>query len=1014
MGLTKPRAAQIYDLDYKQAVRVITVTDIATLSGGAPNQVDGVSLSLNDRVLVAGQNTGSQNGLYYVQTVGTGSNGTWARTSDGNETGEIEAGMIVMVTEGVIYADTQWKLTTNDPIVIGVSALTFVINILSTVGGANTQVQFNDGGTLGATAQFTFNKTSNAVVVGGNVTGANILTGGIVSATGNITGNYILGNGSQLTGITTAPAGSDTEVQFNNSGAFGSSSNFTFDGSYNSGAGLLSVGYAVGGVIQSDDITACVSVTAYGPVTASGNLTSYSGLDISGDGTISGNIAGGNITTAGLVTSTGNVVGGNITTAGLVTATGNVVGGNLSTAGLVTATGNVVGGNLSTAGLITATGNVTGANLITTGNVDANNVNTDTVYSSGALNLLATSGDITLSPSGNIVMDSGKYINNVNNPVQAQDAATKQYVDNSVSTGIDIHEPVQLLACTFCVGNNYTQGGSVATVTATVAGNTVVFGSAISPQVNDQLWFTNSFEGILGNVPYFVVSAPNTSSAVLSLAYSGAPVTTITSNTGLSQSVRINSGVGATIVNANANVRLSVDSTLVTTGDRILLTAQTDPAQNGVYEVTDQGAPDSPGPGSQWVLTRATDMDTYIPNSTQGVDSGDYFYVQNGVLNKGESWVMTDPVGPVIIGYTGLTFTQFGASQVYSAGTGLTLNGTTFSINASQTQITSVGTLGSLSVTGNISGGNLLGTSIVGTLTTAAQTNITSVGTLGSLAVTANITGGNLVGTLNGSGANVTSISATNISSGTLAQARLANAAVTLGSTALTLGSTVTTVAGLSSVTSTTFVGALTGAATTAGTVTTAAQPNITSVGTLSSLAVTGNVTGGNLITAGLVSLSSITKTGTNGVGNIGAAGATFNTVFAKATSAQYADLAEMYVSDADYTPGTVVDFGGSHEITISSVSHSTAVAGIVSTNPSYLMNSSQPGEHVLPVALTGRVPCRVQGPVRKGDVLVASSTPGVAQRIGMNWQPGCVLGKSMEAIDSAEIKIIEVAVGRF
>jgi len=203
MGLTKPRAAQIYDLDYKQAVRVITVTDIATLSGGAPNQVDGVSLSLNDRVLVAGQNTGSQNGLYYVQTVGSGSNGTWARTSDGNETGEIEAGMIVMVTEGVIYADTQWKLTTNDPIVIGVSALTFVINILSTVGGANTQVQFNDSGTLGATSQFTFNKTSNAMVVGG-----------IISAVGNITGNYILGNGSQLTGIASSGSSAGLENIF--------------------------------------------------------------------------------------------------------------------------------------------------------------------------------------------------------------------------------------------------------------------------------------------------------------------------------------------------------------------------------------------------------------------------------------------------------------------------------------------------------------------------------------------------------------------------------------------------------------------------------------------------------------------------------------------------------------------------------------------------------------------------------------------------------------------------------
>ena len=66
-----------------------------------------------------------------------------------------------------------------------------------------------------------------------------------------------------------------------------------------------------------------------------------------------------------------------------------------------------------------------------------------------------------------------------------------------------------------------------------------------------------------------------------------------------------------------------------------------------------------------------------------------------------------------------------------------------------------------------------------------------------------------------------------------------------------------------------------------------------------------------------------------------------------------------------------------------------------------------------MPVALSGRVPCQVQGPVRKGDVLVSASTPGVAQRIGMNWQPGCVVGKSMEVIESNEIQTIEVAVGR-
>jgi hypothetical protein len=161
------------------------------------------------------------------------------------------------------------------------------------------------------------------------------------------------------------------------------------------------------------------------------------------------------------------------------------------------------------------------------------------------------------------------------------------------------------------------------------------------------------------------------------------------------------------------------------------------------------------------------------------------------------------------------------------------------------------------------------------------------------------------------------------------------------------------------------------------------------------------------------MSIAGITNSGANGVGNIGSSTTYFNTVFAKATSAQYADLAEMYVADENYSAGTVVEFGGEQEITITTQSHSTAVAGIVSTNPSYLMNATQDGDHVLPIALTGRVPCQVLGPVKKGDVLVSSHIPGVAQRIGVNYQPGCVVGKAMEVIETAETKTIEVAVGR-
>lgn len=183
---------------------------------------------------------------------------------------------------------------------------------------------------------------------------------------------------------------------------------------------------------------------------------------------------------------------------------------------------------------------------------------------------------------------------------------------------------------------------------------------------------------------------------------------------------------------------------------------------------------------------------------------------------------------------------------------------------------------------------------------------------------------------------------------------------------------------------------------------------------------VTGNITGGNLITGGLLSVNSgnasgavIVNAGGNGVGNIGSATGYFNTLFATASKALYADLAEMYLADNSYQPGTVLDFGGNAEVTITTISCSSKIAGIVSTNPSYLMNSCLDGEHPTAVALTGRVPCQVLGPVDKGDVLVSSNLPGVAQRIGSNWQPGVVIGKSLEVIETAEVKVIEVAVGR-
>jgi len=154
-----------------------------------------------------------------------------------------------------------------------------------------------------------------------------------------------------------------------------------------------------------------------------------------------------------------------------------------------------------------------------------------------------------------------------------------------------------------------------------------------------------------------------------------------------------------------------------------------------------------------------------------------------------------------------------------------------------------------------------------------------------------------------------------------------------------------------------------------------------------------------------------IVKSGTNGVGDIGQSANRFGTIYGLATSAQYADLAEIYSSDQAYEPGTVVVLGGESEVTHSTMSHDTAVAGVVSTEPAYLMNSGADG---VAVALQGRVPCKVLGPVKKGDLLVTSQHEGVAQKMNKElYEPGCILGKAVEDIQDTTIKIIEILVGR-
>jgi hypothetical protein len=183
----------------------------------------------------------------------------------------------------------------------------------------------------------------------------------------------------------------------------------------------------------------------------------------------------------------------------------------------------------------------------------------------------------------------------------------------------------------------------------------------------------------------------------------------------------------------------------------------------------------------------------------------------------------------------------------------------------------------------------------------------------------------------------------------------------------------------------------------------------------------TGNITIGQSLTVntGNVAAAIINGAG-NGFGNIGQSGLSFNTAFVRATSAQYADVAEKYLADAAYAPGTVLHFGGEYEVSQCNTDACTKVAGVVSTNPAYIMNDGIQGDHVVSLALLGRVPCKVEGTVQRGDMMVSAGN-GRA-RAEANPKLGTVIGKALESWapytdeDTGKLVeqgVIEVVVGR-
>jgi hypothetical protein len=304
------------------------------------------------------------------------------------------------------------------------------------VPGANTQVIFNTNGNADAAAGLTFNPTGNILTVlgpvsaTGNITGGNVRTGGLVSATGNITGSYIIGNGSQLTGLPAGYANSDVAAYLSS----GTVSSNILTTNAISATGNITGSYIIGNGSQLTGLPAGYANSDVAAYLSSGTVSAN--LLTTGLISATGNVTGGNVTTGGIISTTGNITGGNVTTGGLISATGNITGGNISatnhTGTTVSVTSNITGGNVTTGGLISATGNITG------GNISATNHTGTTVSVTGVITGASVVGGVmtgtSLSVSGNV---QGGNLRTVGVASVTGNVTANNFIGNSVvaSTG---------------------------------------------------------------------------------------------------------------------------------------------------------------------------------------------------------------------------------------------------------------------------------------------------------------------------------------------------------------------------------------------------------------------------------------------------------------------------------------------------------------------------------------------------------------------------------------------------